>query len=141
MYDWEVNDNIRHDLSENPWESIYAMLCSDNSWKMAIRMIKKGNVESFLSRLVASFYNPKISDAAKEELWNKVFIRMPDLKRSLNRKRMYDRYIHYWHFSNLFDRCYKNNVTLDPIVFEEMLGVRIFPLKNRPGRFNAEMLD
>ena len=132
VYNWEVKKDIRDDLVSYEWDNLYQILCGENTWNLAIMMIKKGNVESMLSKLVACYYDDNIPTDAKLALYDKVFIRKPDLRQCIQRNSVHNSWRSIRRkIEELFQEVKCNNQELELEAFKEILGVTVKDMGNK----------
>jgi len=127
VYDWEVKEDVRDDLAVYDWDNLYRLLCGETTWNLGIMMIKKGNVESMLSKLVACFYDTSIAAETRIAMYDKIFVRKPDLRACIDRRDAYNS--RSWHLRDnveyLFKNIKKSGQELDLQPFEDILNIRV----------------
>jgi hypothetical protein len=115
VYDWEVNNKVRVDSSDYNWKAIQDLLESKDSWKLAIEMIKKLDVEAILSKLICCYYSRKLTEHTRKEIYQKIFNRNPLLLKCISKWNSYDVYMRYNDSGiiRMLKRCKENNIKIN----------------------------
>jgi hypothetical protein len=144
VYDWEVEKKIRVDSSDYNWKAIQDLLESNDSWELAIEMIKKLDVESILSKLITCYYGRRIQEPCLRAIYQKIFSRNPLLLQCIHRWCSYSVYSRYNDngIKTMLDECKRNNITINLEDFRlSDINVESFVAQNGDTLYNITDID